>query len=275
MSLPLSRHNRITFLLLGVLLTLLLPAARLNAWSYHSYSNGFTVSLPDDWVQVPDEILTVKTATLPILRSGQGTFETAFQPQRNQRWLEYPYILVEVIPYNNMGFQRQVDDAQIAQIVKNNTGLDPAHPPIPVTEVMEGGAEREDDTLFCLDSQSHRFTWTSANHLKDIGDVRTRQWGIFGRDALVQITLYESGKGSDRLRDMTTAVIDSFKFEAGREYRPAVTLADIFGTMRGYVGKSSIGLIATISCVGIAVLFAIFSLFNSRTSLPQEQPFDH
>ena len=269
------RHNRIYFILWLGLLSTLLPASRLDAWSYHSYANGFTVSLPEDWVQVPDEVIAVKTSTLPILRSGQGTFEVSFQPKRNQRWMEYPYILVEVIPYNNMGFQRQVDDVQIAQIVKNNTGLDPANPPITPTEVMEGGAEHEEDTLFCLDNQTHRFTWTSASRVKDVGDVRARQWGIFGRDALVQITLYENGKGSDRLHDMTTAVIDSFKFEAGREYRPAVTFADLFGTMRGYVGKSSIGLVATISCVAIAVLFAIFSLFNSRTTVPQDQQFDN
>ena len=261
------------YLVCFLVLVVLASTGRLEARTYHSFNHAYSLSLPEDWDRIPDEILTVKAPTLPLIRTGRGMFEIAFQPLRNQKWMEYPYIVVEAVPYHNLGFEQQVDDRQIVQIVKANTGMDPAKLAAPDMQIMDGGAEYDvPERSITLSQQARRFTWSNATDVEGVGPVRTQQWGFFGRNCLIQVTLYERGKGSDRLRDMACAVADSFKFELGREYKPPLTIDDLFGTARGAVGTST-GVIVTAGCVGTAVVFAIVAMFSARPK-PAEDEVD-
>jgi len=245
----------------------LAPAAL--AYSYHSITYGYSVSVPDDWTQVPDDILAERAPDLPIVRSRHGTLDVAFQPKRTAKPLDYPYIVVEVVPYSGIGYAQQVTDEEIRTIVKLDTGLDPANPYSPDTQVMEGGAELESlDGVLNLERESRRFIWSSTANMSDVGLVRSRQWGFFGRDAVVKVTLYERGRGSDRLRDMARAVAGSFKFGIGCEYQPAFTLSDGLQMLKDLFAAPTLGMAVTLVCVGVSIIFALIAIFTSRTRLP-------
>lgn len=269
-----GRHPLLSLPLL-LLSVVLLWGSFAQAWSYHSFSKGYSISVPDDWVQVPDEILTVRAPMLPALRNAKSNFDCAFQPQRNQGWFEYPYILVEVIPYSDMGIPQQVDDRQIASIVKTNTGLDPAVPaPASDPQVALGGGESEPlDAVLTFDRDGRRFIWSSTNTIDNVGLVRTRQWGIFGKDSLIQITLYEQGRGSDRLRDTARNIAASFKYEAGREYQPTFGTQDVANWISQLFSAPTMGMVVTIGCVGVAMTFAIVALITARRKLPRYEDY--
>lgn len=257
----------------AALCTICLLSNSALAWSYHSFSYGYTVSLPEDWEQVPDEVLAVRGPGLPAIRSRNGRFDVAFQPKRKSKWMDYPYILVEVVPYSSMGYQQQVDQREILEIVKANTGLDPLNPYPTEGQTAMGGGEAESDTVLDFEQTNHRFMWSSTSHLDRLGTIRTRQWGFFGKDCLVNITLYEQGRGSERLRDMARTVAGSFKYEIGREYQPAFTAGEFARMLKQLVSTPSTGVIVTGGCVGVAVIFALVSLFTSRSRPPVEQIF--
>jgi hypothetical protein len=251
------------------MLALLASARTASAWTYHSFKYNYSIAIPDDWEQISEEILTVKAPSLPAIRSGKGSFDCALQPKKTGRPFEYPYILIEVIPYSGIGYQQQVNDGEIQTIVKANTGLDPTNPANAEGQVMEGGGELEAlDGVLTFDRDGRRFVWSSSSSLDNLGLIRTRQWGFFGRDALVQITLYERGRGSDRLRDMARSMAASFKYEIGREYQPAFTFDEVYKMGRQFFAAPTMGTIVTAGCVGTALLFAVVALVSARRKLP-------
>lgn len=250
----------------------LLAAPNAYAWSYNSFACGYSISIPDDWVQVPEETLAAKAIDLPTTGHPASKIDVAFQPKRSASTLDYPYILVEVLRYSEMGIPQQVDDREINQIVQKTTGLDPANPFTEDTQVVEGGGEVEPlDGVLNFDNKSRRFTCSTAGRQANLGLTRTRQWGFFGKDAMVLVTLHEKGRGSDRLRDMARAVAGSFKFEIGREYQPAFTLSDALAMTRQLVDAPNLGMVVTLVCVFTGVLFAVIALIaNRRTHMYQQ-----
>jgi hypothetical protein len=124
------------------------------------------------------------------------------------------------------------------------------------------------DGVLNFDHDGRRFLWSSTNTLEGVGLVRTRQWGFFGKDNLVQMTLYERGRGSDRLRDMARSMATSFKYELGKEYQPAFTFDQAYKWVGQSLSASTMTVVVTVACVGTAVLFAIVALLSSRRKLP-------
>ena len=239
------------------------------AWSYNSVLNGYSLSVPEDWNQVADDILLVRGPDLPVLRTQHGTIDVAFQPKRNGSGIEYPYILVEVVPYSGLGYPQQVTDEELRTVVKLGTGLDPENPYNPDTQMMEGGAEIESlDGTVHLEHETRRYMWSWTSNLSEVGLVRQRQWGFFGCDAVIKVTLYERGRGSDRLRDMATAIAGSFKFGIGHEYQPAFTLSDGLQMLKDLFAAPTLGMAVTLVCVGTSVIFALIAIFTSRAKLP-------
>lgn len=258
-------------LLIGGVLLCLAPFA--HAWSYHNIENGYTIALPEDWAPVPSEVLARKMADMPALKGSNSAVDVVFQPK--DKSLDYPYIVVEVQRYSELGFAQQVSDHDMTQIVKNATGLDPAHPFTPDTQVVEGGGEMEAlDGVLDFDANNHRFTYSATNTQPDIGLVRTRQWGFFGKDQIVQVTLLERGKGSDRLRDMARAVAGSFRYEIGREYQPAFTLGDAMQLAKQLVAAPNLAMVVTFACAATGVIFAIIALVSNRRRAPAYQEYN-
>lgn len=253
-----------------VVLCALLACARQGlAWSYHSVTYGYSVSVPDDWQQVSDDETRFRIPDLPVLLSQNASVDVIFQPKRNTRGIDYPYIVVEVIPYSSLGYPQQVTDEEIRTVVRASTGLDPANPYNPDPQMMEGGAENESlEGSLDMEFKDRRYTYSWTSNIRQVGLVRQRQWGFFGRDAMVKLTLYERGRGSDRLRDMATAVAGSFKFGIGREYQPAFTLSDAVQMLKDLFAAPTLGMAVTLLCVGVSVVFALIAIFTSRTRVP-------
>lgn len=237
-----------------------LAASPANAWTYHSFSYGYALSFPDDWQQIPDEVLAVQSPALPALRTS-GVFDVAFQSKRAERWFEYPFIVVEVVPYASLGRQQELTSRDMLEMVKTNTGLDPATSMFSDSESMEGGGELDTpDGTVRFDPERHRFLWSSVSKVDHIGLVQTRQWGYFGKEAVINVTLYELGHGSTRLHDMARSVAGTFKFEIGKDYQTGVTTKDVVKVFKDSMFHLSPGVIATGGCILIAIVCAIAAM---------------
>ena len=243
------------------------------AWSYHSFAFGYSISLPDDWAQVAEEVMAADFSMLPTATGSRGQRDVAFHPKRGTG-LDYPFILVEVQKYAQMGFPQQLNDSEIQQVVKNSTGIDPSSPFSNDAQVMQGGAEPEPlDAVLDFDAPGRCFTWSAADTAAKVGMVRTRQWGFFGKDVLVRVTLFERGKGSDRLRDMARAVAGSLKFEVGREYQPVFTPYDAVNMAGQMISAPNMGVMVTGACVLVALCFAAIALSTNRRPQSSYQPY--
>jgi hypothetical protein len=62
--------------------------------------DGFTISLPADWVAIPKDALDGLSEHLAKLapKAERQTYDYGFQLPKKEHWIEYPYIFVQVKP---------------------------------------------------------------------------------------------------------------------------------------------------------------------------------
>lgn len=82
----------------ALLLALGLWGMALPACSQTIKKTEFTVTLPDNWIELPKEVISrYNEAVTRLTPSGKAVkFEYGFQPKANKRWFAYPYIAVRI-----------------------------------------------------------------------------------------------------------------------------------------------------------------------------------
>jgi hypothetical protein len=77
------------------------PASGSETGFYDYPDKGFSIKLPDNWVEIPDSILAIALAQNPIMEEKhKGKLTCGYQLKSAARWFEYPYILISI---ENMG----------------------------------------------------------------------------------------------------------------------------------------------------------------------------
>jgi hypothetical protein len=79
-------------------------AARVaNATDFHDVKDGFTVSVPDDWQQIPpDAIQTFAGRINPDGKPEVVEIKTGYQQKKTDtEWFSYPFILIGYMPYSS------------------------------------------------------------------------------------------------------------------------------------------------------------------------------
>lgn len=84
-----------------ILLLFFLHFAFINIFTAHCetlFKDKFSISLPDEWVEIPREIIDSYTKDLATLvpDAGHPHFDYAFQLQSSENWFQYPYIVLQV-----------------------------------------------------------------------------------------------------------------------------------------------------------------------------------
>jgi hypothetical protein len=92
--------------------------------------DGFSVRLPNDWQQVPADILKQLNVKMSELSTLPQSWQYAYQPKLSAHWLAYPYILIRVIPGRKsaaqfkMGFETETQTQEgIDEATKKASGL--------------------------------------------------------------------------------------------------------------------------------------------------------
>ncbi len=58
--------------------------------------SGFSISLPDGWVEIPRDIIDVFEKEIFVPNVPKQHYDYGFQLEASQHWFEYPYILVQI-----------------------------------------------------------------------------------------------------------------------------------------------------------------------------------
>jgi len=86
---------------------------------------AFTLSLPDGWVEIPQDVLSAMRANLKRQAPSAKVpkYDYGFQLETSKNWMEYPYVLVQVsdtgrIPEHQLKSMPKID---LNETVKNQT----------------------------------------------------------------------------------------------------------------------------------------------------------
>ena len=204
-----------------VALVLALPTVPGTAETYRSEANGYTLEIPEGWRQIPAEVIEEMQAMMSVGAPQAIVYETGFQPDDGSEWLEYPYVLVQPVPYAKFGVNRQLRDEELKQVVATVTGMDLEEALNQnLSEEVAGQVGSTESQAPEFDAEGRRFVWRLGMEVADLGNVQGQTFGHFGRDALVQVAYYDLADPFAGSEAMRTALDASFKFDADRAYDP-------------------------------------------------------
>ncbi len=109
--------NKITLSFLLIFSSLILPVQAVELTQEFKTQDGFTMYLPDDWEEIPNEVLKRHSEKVSELmpQIGKQVYNYGFQSAPEDNWMTHPYILVQVkrtgrIPEEELEKYKQVHE---------------------------------------------------------------------------------------------------------------------------------------------------------------------
>src|SRR6185437_10647500 len=100
-------------------------AAPCFAAPYKSAQFGYTLTIPDDWKQIPQDVIDQYTKRVQNPNSpNMFNYAVGFQPIAHQNGLQHPYVLVQVSTYDQNHQNRQINEDEFPQAIQHLTGVD-------------------------------------------------------------------------------------------------------------------------------------------------------
>ena len=96
-----------------------------NQRRFHSEVNGYSITIPDGWIEIPDEIVAEAFNQIFSAKSkSKFVYEMAFQQSKSTQLFQYPYVIIQVMTYSDIGLNRQINESEVKEFVNNLTGLE-------------------------------------------------------------------------------------------------------------------------------------------------------
>ncbi len=212
----------------------------------------YSLDLPANWVQVPDEAL-VELAQTVLSSSAAVDYDVAFQTEAASHWLAYPYVLVQVIPWRGRPPSR--DDLSV--IASQITGMDSAA----VNDALNPGARGILSGVgvqnLKLDETGMTVDYEVTMNVAGAGRVRGSARLHCGRFVGVQVMVYGLDADWEQLAPLGARILDSFAFA------PAATYVDPAGSGSADAHMSKVVERAA-AVFGFVVVLTIFVVIRRR-----------
>lgn len=98
--------------------SLIMPVQAVELTQEFKTQDGFTMYLPDGWVEIPNEVLKQHSEKVNQLapQIGEQVYDYGFQSASADNWMNHPYILIQVkrtgrIPEEDLKHYKQIDEA--------------------------------------------------------------------------------------------------------------------------------------------------------------------
>lgn len=237
-------HLRVAiFALLVVGLSEFVAAQRTQ--TYTSSQHGFSIDFPADWQRVPDADVKKGENTVHAASSSAASviWEAVFQAPGGSHSFEYPYVILQVVPYS---VGRQLRDSEIEQAVNQMTGDN-------VKKSMGSTGNKVIDDAFSganfgtaqYDS-TNRIVYQSIDmNAPGVGPIKGLTVSHFGRNSIVSVMCYDRAGHIGSSKAIFSGINSSFRFEPGSAYDPSQSsaLGALFnGTFRGAIIGGLVGI---------------------------------
>jgi len=232
---------------------LLVPVAA-DAAPFRGSRCGYHLDLPDDWKPVPDADLRAMAA---VATSGDApkvaTFDAAFQPSSSRRPFDYPYVVVQVVRYGDLGVRSPVESDRFESVMRSVIGRSG------IRGVYLDASQQAGSPVFnpqvgepSINRSRRRFTVTTEVNIAGRGNVRGVVTGCFGPDAMVLACYYApAGKLDQAAAEKITESlwcdapkeVSAYKPQANRGWLDAVRDRALEGALVGGIGGAAMGAI--------------------------------
>lgn len=199
---------------------------------FHSKEHGYSLTIPSGWVKVPDEELHQAINELVsggVKQRMLKNWETAFQ-LRSSYWLDFPYLVIEVVEYSEEGFIDKPDESDFEYLAEQIAGFDFEDFDIEEhsSKDVKGKFIGSKYVKAFIDKSNHSYMFEIENTKSNTNNTKIKIMGFFGKNALVQLTFCDWERGWDLTKRDRELLFESFKFDSAMKY-------DITGFREGKV----------------------------------------
>lgn len=235
-----------------------------NGSRFHSAANGYSLTIPEDWVQMPNDALqnAHKQAISASVRA-DFYWETAFGLATDDGSFQYPYVIIQIMPYSSVGKGRQPYKDEIGMVVEAFSGLDldgvvdRTLTPSAVESVLD---LKPGEVLFHEGSTSYSFGLEIGR--ADGGKIRAIMAGHFGRSYVLQIMFYDLPENWHNSRPERDSIFSSFVFDHEMAYDEAHAFRP--GISRNVDTAITKGIGGALAATALCVIIGFFRLVVSR-----------
>jgi CBS domain-containing protein len=183
---------------------------------YHDEENGFSIAMPRGWVTVPRSVIddfSQKTLTPEARR--KTTVALGMQLKTRQ-WLEHPYVLVQITPYD---VARQPRVSEMKRIVKEITGadLEEAVSKVVKEEVKDKLTNMTTDRIE-FNEKERRFVWECRMTVAGVAVVKGYAVGYFGRRHLILVACYALENEFTSWKPSFDGILAAFRLDPKMQY---------------------------------------------------------
>lgn len=205
----------------------LLPGGAVLAETYRSAKQGYSIDVPEGWVQVPMEAVQEK-----LTAEQSQLVDVMFEPPDHDTWFSYPHVVIRVIPYKGrLSEDRQPYDDELPQFVEEVTGLD-------VDRLVKRrlDAEARPATVQAslgqvnLDPDARSFSMSMQRTSADDGELIGMLDGFFGHRAIVTVTMVAEPHNVQQLGEVRAGLRESFRFDPGHVFVPGTSPSEPRGS---------------------------------------------
>ncbi len=260
-----------------VVLCMLTSTAVTYAETFHSEKYGYQLDVPSDWKSIPDEVIKQYVAAIQKQSSDvKLIYDAGFQLESAEHWFTYPYILVQVMPYETFGLDRQMNQDEFPNFIQSVTGMDLSkvtkdH----MSDEVQGLLGNIQTRQIQLDSENQRYSWQVNMEAQGVGTVRGMVSGFFGREAIIQVTCYTLESDWDQFEPARKQITDSFRFDDAKAYSPQLAAEHQSSFWkRAFSGSFSGALIGGVVGAIVAALAAVNkkkSAKNAEDNSPNQE----
>lgn len=181
---------------------------------FQSGHDGLSLTLPADWAVLPDDALKLVAQSL-MKNPEEAHYKFAFYSTHGDFPLDYPYMIMQVIPYKG----RQPYESEFERVGKMITGVDITK------EFKKHGTEEAQQLLsgikihgFAVEKENRRILVNTSAEIAEVGKVRTLMWIYFGRRASYHLNFSAREDQMGEYQPVFQACADSFRLDHQTAY---------------------------------------------------------
>ncbi len=178
--------------------------------------DGFSIRLPPDWREVPNDVLSAVFSTMQanIPEDKREVYDCGFQRRESKRWLEYPYVLIKVERSGRIHPDELTEYPEFKR--RTEEGLGEAE------ELLEGMISKgQVDTVF-YDSDKEIIWQTMTMEVAGIGVVKVVVGKKLTNVGGIDVVCYVEEKNFDKWGHLFGNIIRSVKLDEQLEYQSVV-----------------------------------------------------
>jgi hypothetical protein len=196
-----------------VILAFLMSVATGYSETVFETEHGFSLTLSSDWNAIPDDVLEKYSESISSMypNAPRQTYEYGYQPDSQEQWLTYPYILVQVKENGKISASSLKNYKKVQEDMESG-----------VSEVKESFSEYVKDVGIeepLFDEEYNTLFSVMSMDLGDVGVVKGLIAVVLTEKGTINIYGYAMGDDFDQYADLYADVARNISVNEDLKYR--------------------------------------------------------